>query len=218
MTVNIFITFVAAYLLGSVPFALLLGKLKGVDIRRIGSGNVGATNLTRVLGGKWGKTCFLLDFGKGAVPTGVVLIFVDGALPGGAWLPVAAAAGAVIGHVWPIWLGFNGGKGVATTLGAIFVLSPWAFLAGGVVWLLLFHISRYVSLASIGAAAVLPMAHFTAVNWRQPDYEGGTEIQILILLTVLSLFIIWRHRGNIQRLLKGTEHKFSRKGKEKPCE
>ncbi len=204
-----------AYLLGAVPFGFLLGKLKGMDIRQYGSGNIGATNLTRLAGREWGVLCFALDFGKGAgAVLAAILLFDKGT--GHSLIPVLAAAAAVAGHVWPVWLGFKGGKGVATALGAILILAPWAFVGAGVVWIIVFCLTRYVSLASIVAAVVLPLSYFVTARWLMEP--GGAEPVPAGLLTALALFIIWRHRENIQRLASGKEHRFNRDKKVKSCE
>ena len=204
-----------AYLLGTVPFGFLIGRLKGMDIRQHGSGNIGATNLTRLAGRKWGILCFVLDFTKGSGPvlTATILFNND---TGHSLIPVLTAAAAVAGHVWPVWLGFKGGKGVATALGAILILSPWATVGAGAAWLAVFQLTRYVSLASIVAAVVLPLSYFASTRWLTET--GGAEPALAGLLTALALFIIWRHRENIQRLASGKEHRFNRDKKVKSCE
>jgi len=151
---------ILAYLVGSIPWGFLIGKLKGIDIRSHGSGNIGATNVRRVLGRPLGTLCFLLDLLKGLLP--VVLI---GALLGPALLVppdlgrALAAGAAVSGHVWPVWLGFKGGKGVSTTLGALVAVSWLAVLMGVVAWVVAFFLTRYVSVASLVSANLLPVGY-----------------------------------------------------------
>jgi glycerol-3-phosphate acyltransferase PlsY len=200
----------AAYLSGSVPFALLLGLARGVDIRKHGSGNVGATNCGRVLGRKWGVACFLLDVLKGSLPVaaaGVAMGWTDGQAPGAwpwQWLSIAAAA--VLGHVFPVWLRFRGGKGVATGFGVLLGVWPILTLAGvaGVVtWLAVLGVFRYVSLASIVAALALPLYAAAAGAWL--GWSMQQRLPFIIVSAALAVLVAVRHRGNIRRLLAGTE-------------
>lgn len=193
-----------AYLLGAVPFGLLAGRLRGVDIRRVGSGNIGATNVFRTLGPAWGIGVFVLDALKGFIPVAVLpwlLQTAEGrASSGGA---VSLAFLAIAGHNWPVFLRFKGGKGVATTAGVLLALAPWSLGIGFGVWLVVFLVGRYVSLASIAAAAAIP-----AAAWSLRGEEDGKLLPWV--LTVLGALAIWRHRSNVRRLLHGTEHRFSR--------
>ena len=196
----------AAYLIGSIPFGLLIGKLNGKDIRKEGSCNIGATNVTRVVGKWWGKLCFLCDFLKGLLPAVLVLRYVEN---GGGWLTAAAAVAAVLGHVFPIYLGFKGGKGVSTAAGAAMALCPLAVVIAGAVWAAVFFLSRYVSLASLAAALALPVSawllgYFQVVRFFPPFGF------VMILFAVLTF---WRHRSNIVRLLNGTESRFTKEKK-----
>ena len=164
----------AAYLIGSIPFGLLIGKLNGKDIRKEGSCNIGATNVTRVVGKWWGKLCFLCDFLKGLLPALLTLWYLEN---GGGWLTAAAAVTAVLGHVFPIYLGFKGGKGVSTAAGAAMALCPLAVVIAGAVWVALFFLSRYVSLASLAAALALPVSawllgYFQVVRFFPPFFPG----------------------------------------------
>ncbi len=162
----------AAYLVGAIPFGFLIGKMKGLDIRQHASGNTGATNLTRAAGRKWGILCFILDFGKGALPVlFAVMLSAEQEL---LILPELTAAAAVVGHVWPVYLRFKGGKGVATTLGALLILSPWAILVAALIWFVIFQSSRYVSLASMVAAVSLPIGDFLSTLWLAGRIEGVT--------------------------------------------
>ena len=203
--VSSLVVFVLSYLVGSIPWGFVIGRIKGLDIRSHGSGNIGATNVRRVLGRDWGLACLVLDFLKGLLP--VLLI--------GAKLGVAlslapesgrilAAAGAVAGHVWPVWLGFKGGKGVATTIGALLAVSWLAVLIGVATWLIVYYSTRYVSLASICAAVMLPVGHVIAALVCQ----AAVFTSSLGLLVLLAALIIVRHRSNIQRLRAGTEYRF----------
>lgn len=192
---------VGGYLVGSVSFAWLIGRLNGIDIREHGSGNVGATNIQRVLGKEWGRLCFVLDFAKGAVP-----VWIAQACAGAefAWVPVVAGAAAVAGHVWPITLHFKGGKGFATSLGVIAALAPLCFVVAALVWLGVFFATRYVSLASILAAVALPLAAAGLHPFPALDIAPSVHA----LLWAIAGLIVVRHKSNIQRLLNGTEHRF----------
>ena len=193
---NVFSTLAAAYVVGATPFGYLAGKWKGMDIRDHGSGNIGATNVIRVLGKGIGIPVFLLDLLKGLLP----VLAVRG-MHWGQGCEIAAALGAVLGHNFTFWLGYKGGKGVATSAGALFGLMWLPTLAVVVVWLVTFFTTRYVALASVAAAVVLPVA----TAWQQ----GFGALFGFSL--ALSLLAIWRHRSNLQRLRAGTENRFVRK-------
>ena len=217
------VAWAAAFAAGSIPFGLLMGRLKGIDIRKHGSRNIGATNVGRVLGRKWGLTCFALDFLKGAVPVVVAAAWLIPGWPSGAramlndapagtlaalssWWPLTAVA-AVLGHVLSPWVGFRGGKGVATSFGALCAMWPLLtlpVLAAFAVWLVTVAVTRYVSLGSILAAAVLPpalIAHL-AMNATLAPYAP-----LLLGTFALSVLVVWKHRANISRLLAGTENR-----------
>ncbi|HLG06524.1 MAG TPA: glycerol-3-phosphate 1-O-acyltransferase PlsY [Gemmatimonadales bacterium] len=190
---------VAAYLLGAIPTSYLVVRvLKGQDLRTLGSGNLGATNLYRVLGWKYAVPVGLFDLAKGLVP---VAVFGPRAGQGelGALLLGAAA---VVGHVFSVFVRFRGGKGVATGAGVVLGLAPWAFAVGLGVWLLTVAVSGYVSLGSILAALVLP----PAVYWLHPERRG-----LVGAFAVLATVIVGLHHTNIRRLLAGTEHRFGRR-------
>ncbi|MDQ2866963.1 MAG: glycerol-3-phosphate 1-O-acyltransferase PlsY [Verrucomicrobiota bacterium] len=195
----------SAYLLGSIPAGLIVGKTRGIDIRQHGSGNIGATNITRVLGKKWGYLVFAADALKGL---SAVLIGECLAQRFHQWVALAgvlAAISVVIGHSAPVWLKFRGGKGVATAAGACLGLVPVATLVAFVAWCIIFFASRYVSLASIIAAAVLPMsARFLPFGHRADPLVFG-------FLLLIATLVIFRHWTNIGRLFKGTETRFERK-------
>ena len=213
MEIQIFLcAAVISYLSGSVPYGYLIGKLKGIDIRQHGSCNIGATNVTRVIGKGWGRLCFACDFFKGFLP---VLLFStlwtgDGAAQ--QYTPVISALFAVLGHIFPVWLKFKGGKGVAVAAGVVFALAPLTLVCGLIVWAVTFFTSRYVSLASILAAFVLPVFCFLfsyVISWE----PGGFSAVRLGLLTVLAVLTIVKHSSNIKRLLNGTENRFEKKKK-----
>jgi len=212
MTVYL-VTAIAAYFLGSIPTGYLVAKAKGVDIRSVGSGNIGATNVFRILG-KWPGTFVLaMDALKGFLACGLVTnlvwqIFVKpGTVEGEARLYLSIVAGicAVLGHNYTCWLNFKGGKGIATSAGVLIALVPYAFLVTLATWLVVFAVSRYVSLASIIAAAVLPFA-----TWQ---LHGHAEL--IGITTLMSALAIYKHRANIQRLRAGTENRIGG-GKSKP--
>lgn len=205
------VTVIGAYLCGSVPFGLLIGKAKGIDVRKAGSGNIGATNVTRVVGKGWGKFCFALDFFKGCLPVLLADCAVRcfGVPDEIGLLPALAAFFAVCGHIWPVWIGFKGGKGVSTAGGAILALSPVPVLIGLAAWVCVFFASRYVSLASITAAVVVPTAAFLCKAF----HVGPRELSIpdLVLFCILCIMTIVKHTSNIKRLCNGTENRFEKK-------
>jgi glycerol-3-phosphate acyltransferase PlsY len=185
---------VVAYLLGSVPSALfVVWMMTGRDVRDLGSGNIGATNATRAGGIRAGLVVTFLDVAKGALPVWAMSVFH----PAGAWLAATMLA-AVIGHCYPIWLKFRGGKGVATGFGAFVVLSPWTALAALVLWLIVLVIWRRVSLASMVASAAFPLL---LVMIDRPNAV------ILGAVSLASVLIVLRHHDNIRHLLAGDEPK-----------
>ena len=200
-----------AYIAGATPFGYMAGKFRGIDIRDHGSGNIGATNVIRVLGKGIGIPVFILDMLKGLVPVVLTRWWCgqNGIVPD--WPGIAAAVGAVLGHNFTFWLGFRGGKGVATSAGIVLALLPLPLAAGVVAWLAVFFISRYVALASIASAVVVPgTALFLHFFRGQPGWPL-TGFSIL-----LGLLAIWRHRSNIRRLRDGTENQFVSKSKRTP--
>jgi len=192
----------AAYLLGSIPFGLLLARIKGVDLQKVGSGNIGATNVYRCVGKRWGIAAFVLDAVKGFVPAFVFPMLVSHAP---AWLGLACGVAAVAGHNWPVWLKFKGGKGVSTSAGMLLGIAPAAVGIGFVVFAITVLLTRYVSLGSILAAIAVPTA-FIAMDRTENHLLAGA-------LVVMGLLTIFKHRTNIGRLLKGTEPKISGKKK-----
>jgi glycerol-3-phosphate acyltransferase PlsY len=200
---------IGAYLLGSIPFGLLITKAHGKDLRSIGSGNIGATNVSRALGRKWAYVCFALDVLKGMVPM-LVIMFI--AKPAGVvmlllWLLVGCAA--ILGHIFPIYLKFKGGKGVATSFGI--ALGLWPYYTIGALfaiatWVVVVLIWRYVSLASIVGSVIFPVVLILAIIIK-PDWDFYSLWPLLVAATAIPLMVIIRHRENIQRLLAGTESK-----------
>ena len=204
----------AAYLLGSIPFSLIIGKrVKGIDLREHGSGNLGATNVYRNLGASWGGVCLVLDMAKGALAVflvGVVahLAAADGAMPLG--IPediyrILGAVAAIMGHSFSPFAGFKGGKGIATTFGAFLILEPFPILIAFGVFLAVFFATRIVSLGSISAAAVFPWA----VLIFEIRSDNAHSTVLIVFSFVLALLVIWRHRANIKRLQSGTESKLA---------
>ena len=205
-----------AYLLGAVPFGLLIARAHGVDIRQHGSGNIGATNVMRILGRGPGITTFALDFGKGVVATQLppllAWLLKNSAVVASTnnlWVQLGCGVCVMLGHSYPVFLGFRGGKGVATGAGLVAGLAPLAALVGFVVWLVTFLLSRYVSLGSMMAAVAVGICGWAFYGKREPLYLMPT------VLTILSILVILRHRSNISRLIKGTESHFEGRKKKK---
>ncbi|MGD2279287.1 MAG: glycerol-3-phosphate 1-O-acyltransferase PlsY [Candidatus Omnitrophota bacterium] len=201
MMVFVVLSVVAAYLLGAIPTAYIFGKaLKGIDIREHGSGNVGATNVFRTVGKAPGIIVFILDFMKGFLAVTVIPFLLYRIAPDPVVRPyvyILLGAAAIGGHIWNVFLKFKGGKGVATTAGVMSGLSPAIFGLGLLVWVVIFAIWRYVSLASILAATALPI--LAVILRKDPPF--------IIFCSVLCVIGIFSHRSNIQRLLKGKEKK-----------
>jgi glycerol-3-phosphate acyltransferase PlsY len=199
----------ASYLLGSIPAGYLVGRIAGMDIRSVGSGNIGATNVTRVLGKRYGYPVFVVDFLKGVLAVVISIFLAKHAQlrsTSRELLGVVAAVSCVMGHTFPIWLGFKGGKGVATSAGVLFGLMPLAALLGAVVWVFMFETTRYVSVASITAAIALPLAVLVMTYARQTN-----EWVPFYLCLCLATVVIFRHRSNFSRLVRGTEPRCKRK-------
>ncbi len=192
-----FFSLVLGYLLGSIPSGWLAGRwLKGIDLRELGSGSTGATNVLRQVGKGPALVVFLIDVGKGAAA-----VLIARALGLGDWIQVLAGLTALAGHIWPVWLGFKGGKAVATGLGLFLGLAWPVGLASFGVFLAVFSLSRYVSLASVLAAISLPLLMAA----------GSGSTANLVVALVAMLLVLWRHRSNIKRLINGTEPKLNQK-------
>jgi glycerol-3-phosphate acyltransferase PlsY len=199
----------ATYLLGAVPFALLAGKLRGIDLREHGSGNVGATNALRVLGKGPGLTVLLLDLSKGALPVLLLpQLLVALELPPPGWLPPALAGTAILGHVFPIYLRFKGGKGVATSAGAFLALHPPALGCAALVFFLTLATTRIVSLSSLLAAAALPSAALLIDGW---EVASGVHAGRSGMLLAVALLVWIRHRANVGRILRREEPRLGQK-------
>lgn len=192
---------IAAYFLGSIPFGLILTRAFGRgDVRKVGSGNIGATNVARAAGLLAGLFTLVLDIGKGA---GAVLLAERLSNDSATWMMIAALA-ALLGHGFPVWLKFQGGKGVATAAGIFLVLSPLASLAAVILFLLVVIFWRYVSLGSVCAAAAMPLLIYFL--WAP---RHAPPLAVTIGALAAALLIIYKHRSNLQRLIEGTEPKFS---------
>ena len=200
------IALVASYLLGSIPFGYLVGRIGGIDIRQSGSGNIGATNVTRTLGKAYGYPVFALDSLKGLAAVRLSIFVAERTEISPEIAGMVAAVLSVVGHSFPIWLGFKGGKGVATSAGALFGLMPVVVVIGAIVWALTFRFTRYVSLASIVATVSLPVAVLCLLLLG----HAGTYALFYFSLCVAVLVTV-RHRTNLSRLLEGTEPRFTRK-------
>lgn len=200
---------VGAYLMGSFPTGFLVARAMGIDLRTVGSGNIGATNAFRILGKGPGALVLLVDALKGfGACVGLPYVarswgWTDAGLGRDSfeWMSIAAGVGAVLGHNYTCWLHFKGGKGIATSAGVLAALVPWAFLIVLAVFLVTFGVSRYVSLGSIAAAVALPI-----VTWLT-----GSSVTLVGVTAFLSVLAIYKHRGNIQRLLAGTENRIGSK-------
>lgn len=188
-----------AYLLGALPGGLLFSRVRGVDLRASGSGSAGATNALRAGGPLLGIAVLLFDAGKGVAAAGLLPRLAPAA---SSWLPEACAAAAVLGHVFPVWFRFRGGKGFATALGAIGILSPLALAPILGIWLLVLVLSGYVSLATLAGIAVYPVFVVALPGLDRPA--------LIVLAFFLALFLLFTHRSNVRRLASGSEHRFER--------
>jgi acyl phosphate:glycerol-3-phosphate acyltransferase len=201
------LTLLCAYLLGSIPTGFLVAKARGVDIRSVGSGNIGATNVFRILGTAAGVLVLLADAAKGWVAVFVVARLFAGWAQAGAgssaleWFKLGAGVAAILGHNYTCWLRFKGGKGIATSAGVLVALVPWALLVALGIWVVVFAFSRYVSLASICAAFALPFA----------AWAFGESTTIVVVIAALAALAIYKHKANIKRLLNGTENRIGPK-------
>jgi glycerol-3-phosphate acyltransferase PlsY len=208
--VGYIIAALVAYLLGSIPTGFLVAKARGIDIRSVGSGNIGATNVVRVLGRPAGIFVLLVDALKGALSV-LIAVRVIGPLFSGVsgnlaneWYGVCAGVAAILGHNFTCWLAFKGGKGIATSAGVLVALVPWSLVIILVVWIILIATTRLVSLASVCASATLPFAAWIT----------GESLTMILITTGLAGLAIYKHRANIKRLIAGTEPRF---GESKPA-
>jgi glycerol-3-phosphate acyltransferase PlsY len=226
-----------AFLLGSIPFGLIIAKAKGIDIRKHGSGNIGATNVFRVVGKKYGLSCLFLDMLKGLIPTiiGISLIrfagmknpmIISALDPFSAEFPMLNAQifqvftglCAVLGHNYSPWVGFKGGKGIATSAGVLIALMPAAVVILALIFIVVLVLTRYVAVASMAAAALLPVLTLWG-SWFHGKIQNGTWNKPLFLFSlIIGILAIWKHRTNIRRLKDGTESKFTWGGNKKPAD
>ena len=224
---------VIAFLLGSIPFGLLIAKSQGINIREHGSGNIGATNVLRVVGKKFGISCFILDFIKGLVPSliGISLIQYAGqdqtmtikALSSWATtfpadsrasiqtLQLATGLCAILGHNYSPWVGFKGGKGIATSAGVFCAFAPFAIPVLILVWCAFFFTTRYVSVASIAASIGLPLTVLWGSWFHGKIADGSWNKPLFFFSLFIGAMAVWKHRSNIKKLMNGTDNRFSPK-------
>lgn len=201
----VFCWILAAYLVGGIPFGFLIGKMRGVDVRTVGSKNIGATNVFRTVGKKWGVLAFACDVLKGLIPT---LLAKQWALdpelpPDGSWFPLVVGVMCVVGHMLTPYMKFRGGKGVATAFGMLLGLAPALVGTAFALFAVVFALSHYISLGSISAAAFLMVAVWFPILGT----EGWRNLPQCVLVTLMAAFVIFKHRANIGRLISGTEGK-----------
>jgi len=204
------ILIIGAYLLGSVPFGLIIAKAHGRDLRSIGSGNIGATNLSRALGRRWAYLCFLLDAAKGLAPM-LAATYIFSSPPSVAQLFLALAVGcaAIFGHIFPIYLKFKGGKGVATSFGIALGLWPYYTICAAaalLIWVVVVLLWRYISLASVTASVAFPLTLFLLIVLI-PRWNFADLWPLLVVAVAIPVMVIVRHRENIKRIIAGTEGK-----------
>lgn len=196
----------AAYIFGATPFGFLAGKMRGIDIRQHGSGNIGATNVVRTLGKPVGITVLLLDVCKGLLP-----VLISKSLSDSSALHIATAMATILGHNYTFWLQFKGGKGIATTGGAILPIMPFALIAALTGWFIVVQTTKYVSLASIAAALIIPLTIIVRFL-----ITGNWDFVILGLGVFVCVLAIWKHRANIGRLRRGEELRFGTEKSQSP--
>lgn len=196
---TIAISLTAAYLIGGIPFGFLIGKMRGVDVRTVGSKNIGATNVFRTVGKKWGFLALFLDMMKGFLPTFVCKTLILGPY----WLPLAVGVMCAVGHMLTPYMKFKGGKGVATGAGMLFGLAPALMGVTFAVFVIVFALSNYISLGSCVAATFIGVTIWFPILGNQ----GCHNLPQAILVTLIAAFVVFKHRSNIGRLLKGNENK-----------
>jgi glycerol-3-phosphate acyltransferase PlsY len=199
------LTILVGYLIGSMPTGYLVGRSRGLDIRKLGSGNIGATNVLRFVGKKWGFFVFGVDLLKGTVATQIPRLYCANASISCAALFILGGVACILGHNYTCWLGFKGGKGVATSAGVALGLLPIAGIIALLVWIVVNYATGYVAIASIVAAIALPSAAFLLFHFG----KVGSPIFLYFAVPAAAM-VIWRHRSNIQRLMNGTEHRFKK--------
>ena len=203
---------VGAYLIGGIPFGFLIGKMRGVDVRTVGSKNIGATNVFRTVGEKWGLMAFACDVLKGFIPTlAASICLANSQQPTANSLPLCVGVASVVGHMLTPYMKFKGGKGVATAFGMLLGLLPGLVGTAFALFAVVFACSHYISLASCSAAAFLAVAIWFPVLGA----EGAANAPQCVLVTLVALFVVWKHRANIGRLIRGTESRIYLFGKGK---
>ncbi|WLD10505.1 glycerol-3-phosphate 1-O-acyltransferase PlsY [Planctellipticum variicoloris] len=208
------VTLLAGYFAGSIPFGLLLARaLKGVDLRTVGSGNIGATNASRALGTKWGLVVLVLDALKGGLPAILLPRLWTGDDVSLQQLTAVAGLGAVLGHMYSCWLGFSGGKGVATSIGVLLAVSPWGALTTFAMFVVVFAATRFVSLGSVLGAIAFSVHQMIAL---QPAPFGPETWPVGAFSLIVPALVIWKHRSNLHRLFKGQEPRFGRSRSKAP--
>jgi acyl phosphate:glycerol-3-phosphate acyltransferase len=205
---------IGAYLLGAIPFGMLIAAAHGIDLRKVGSGNIGATNLSRALGKGWAYVCFVLDFTKGLLPTLAAGLWLgDKGTTGGLVWQLAVGCAAILGHVFPVYIGFKGGKGVATSFGVALGLWPYYTICAVVslaIWVTFALIWRYVSLASLAGAFAFPFSLIAAIVII-PGWQFANLWPLMLVALAIPVMVFILHRDNIVRLLAGTESKILQK-------
>lgn len=199
MTTQIVLWLLAAYLIGGIPFGFIIGKCRGVDVRTVGSKNIGATNVFRTVGKKWGFLALFLDMMKGFGPTYAATCVFGNAH----WLPLVVGVTCAVGHMLTPYMKFKGGKGVATGAGMLFGLVPGLMGITFLVFVVLFACSNYISLGSCGAATFIGIMIWIPVL----GYPGYANLPQAILVTLIAAFVVYKHRANIGRLIAGNENK-----------
>lgn len=224
---------IVAFLIGSIPFGVLIARTKGIDIRSHGSGNIGATNVFRIVGKRFGILCFILDALKGFIPTllGVSLIryvgqdelmiirplvsyaylFPSSSQAIAQSLQVVVGLCSILGHNYSPWVGFRGGKGIATSAGVLIALMPAAVMILVLVWIVVFALTRYVSIASVITAASLPVLTLWGSWYHGKIADQTWNRPLFVFSVIIALLAVWKHRTNLKRLRDGTEHRFQRK-------
>ena len=198
------VSLLGGYLVGGIPFGYLIGRLRGVDVRTVASKNIGATNVYRTVGPKWGFLAFACDFLKGFVPALCAHRFAQGSGNAAfAELPIATGLACVIGHTLTVYMRFRGGKGVATAFGMLIALLPATVGIAFAIFALTFACSNYISLGSCVAATSLAVMVWIPFL----DHAGSRDLPLSILVTLIAAFIVWKHRSNIGRLVRGEENK-----------
>jgi glycerol-3-phosphate acyltransferase PlsY len=201
-------TILGSYLLGAIPFGYVIARARGVDLLSQGSKNIGATNVGRVMGLWWGVLVFALDFAKGAVPVLVAGMIASDPVGLPDLTRTLAGVAAFLGHLFPIYLGFQGGKGVATGAGVAVVLVPVSFLIAFAFWAIVLLTTRYMSLASLTAAALIILLR---LGWTPEPFGPRHHVVVTTFVVVAALAVIVRHAGNIRRLIAGTENRLGGK-------